>query len=280
MPRRIETSRGQELALVPPGRFTMGTPRGTRGRRANETPRTVELTRPYYLGVREISNREYREFRSSHHSGAFAGKGLDGDDQPVSGISWDDAARFCNWLSRVDGLPPTYVERAEGLVAAEPMTTGYRLPTEAEWAWAARFDGGAGGTAARLYPWGDAESPPKGAGNYADEAASGILPHTMAGYADGFAVAAPVGSGERNAVGIRDLGGNVAEWVHDLYTIYPPSPSGSVWQNPVGPSQGQSHVIRGASWKDGRLARLRLAYRDYSAQARADVGFRIARSAE
>jgi formylglycine-generating enzyme required for sulfatase activity len=274
-PASITTARGQELVRVDPGALKMGTPRGSPDRRANETPRPVELTRPFFFGVREISNREFRAFRPDHHSPSHRGGSLDGDDQPVVGVSWEDAARFCNWLSQQEGLAPAYVERGGVLEAASPMTTGYRLPSEAEWAWAARFTGGHG---ERTYGWGDKLPPRARSGNYADVSASGILPDTMRNYEDGFAVSAPVGSGPPNPLGIRDLGGNVAEWVHDIYTIYPPRRGETAVRDPLGPKYGRSHVIRGASWKDARPARLRLAYRDYSEGARDDVGFRIARS--
>jgi formylglycine-generating enzyme required for sulfatase activity len=273
----IATSHGQQLQLIQPGRFMQGTPRGVPGRRANETPRFVELTRPYYLGVREISNREFRRFQPEHHSPSFAGNSLDADDQPVSGVTWEEAALFCNWLSVQDGLPMVYVEIGGALVAGQPIAMGYRLPSEAEWEWAARYVGGAG---ERLYPWGDRLPPPEGSGNYADGSASSILSPTVAAYDDGFAVSASVARGSPNPLGIVGLGGNIAEWIHDYYTIYPPARRDAVVRNPIGPATGSSHVIRGASWQDGRLARLRTAFRDYSAEGRADVGFRIARSVE
>jgi formylglycine-generating enzyme required for sulfatase activity len=276
-PAQITTAAGQTLVRVDPGRFLMGTARGVVGRRANETRRPVELTRPYFLGVREVTNGQYREFRPDFHAAAFNGYGLDGDDQPVSGITWEDAVRYCNWLSERDGLPPVYVERGGSLAAIQPLPTGYRLPTEAEWVWAARYSGGKD---ERLYAWGDRTTPPSGAGNYADLSASGILPGAMKGYEDGAAVAASVGAGRPNPLGISNLGGNVAEWIHDLYTIHPPTRSETPVKDPTGPAMGQSHVIRGASWMNSRLPRLRVAYRDYANAARTDVGFRMARSVE
>ena len=276
-PDRITTSQGQELVRLDPGHLVMGAPRGTPGRRANETPRPVELTRPFFLGTREISNREFRAFRPAHHSPSHAGGSLDGADQPVVGVSWEDAARFCNWLSARDGIAPAYVERGGSLEAASPMTSGYRLPSEAEWAWAARFSGGRG---ERVYAWGNRLPVSPGSGNYADLSASGILSNTMRDYKDGYAVSAGVGSGRPDPLGLHDLGGNVAEWIHDYYTIHPPTRSNREVRDPMGPAFGESHVIRGASWQDGQPARLRLAYRDYASVARDDVGFRLARSVD
>jgi formylglycine-generating enzyme required for sulfatase activity len=276
-PKEITTGAGQKLVRIDAGRFLMGTARGVPGRRANETRRPVELTQPFFLGAREVTNREFREFRPDFHAAGFNGHGLDDNDQPVSGISWEDAARYCNWLSQRDGLPAVYVERGSSLAAIQPLPIGYRLPTEAEWVWAVRYSGGKD---ERRYAWGDRTTPPSGAGNYADLSASGILPNAMKGYEDGSAVAASVGSGRPNPLGISNLGGNVAEWIHDLYTIHPPTRSETPVKDPTGPVMGQSHVIRGASWMNTGLPRLRVAYRDYAVAGRQDVGFRIARSAE
>ena len=76
-----------------------------------------------------------------------------------------------------------------------------------------------------------------------------------------------------------NLGGNVAEWVHDLYTIYP-SGARKVMQDPMGPTEGEFHTIRGASWMHGSVTQLRLSFRDYGNKPRPDLGFRIARYLE
>jgi formylglycine-generating enzyme required for sulfatase activity len=75
------------------------------------------------------------------------------------------------------------------------------------------------------------------------------------------------------------VGGNVAEWVHDVYAIRP-SQGSVVEKDPVGPESGPAHVIKGASWMTTNVTRLRLSFRDYGSEARPDVGFRIARYAE
>ena len=272
----VQGPQGQDLRLIGTGRFRMGASRREPGRRANETFRQVELTRRFYLATEEVTNAEFREFREEHRSGHVGEKTLDLDEYPVVNVTWNEAARYCNWLSAREGLPPAY-ELVDGtMVAVSPMTLGYRLPTEAEWAWAARFAGGGTG---RKYPWGSTLPVPPGSGNYADTAALGVVDAIVADYKDGFATTAPVDSFEPNAVGIFNMGGNVAEWVHDFYSIYP-SGSSEVEQDPLGPATGDHHVIRGSSWMDSTITELRLSFRDYGDKARPDVGFRIARYAE
>jgi formylglycine-generating enzyme required for sulfatase activity len=148
------------------------------------------------------------------------------------------------------------------------------LPTEAEWAWATRTDGGK----LLKFPWGEAFPPPPQSENYADESAAGIVGTVFKGYQDGFAVSAPVGRFPPNAKGFFDLGGNVAEWVHDVYTINSEVEAMAV--DPVGAAEGKYHVIRGASWAHGTLTELRLSFRDYNSEGREDVGFRVARYLE
>ncbi len=273
---RRNTALGQELVLIPGGRFTMGSPRREPGRRSNETERIVELKRPFYLSKYQVTNREFREFRADHLSGIFKDETLDLERQPAARVSWQDAVAFCNWLSGRDQLPPAYARRGDRLELIEPVTTGYRLPTEAEWEFAARHDGRA---ATRKYPWGDGLPVPARAGNWGDATAIYLTPVTISGYDDGSRVAAPVGSFPANPLGIHDLGGNVQEWTTDRYSIYVVGPD-HVSTDPVGPPAGESHVIRGAGWLTGKISELRVAARDSGSSGRPDLGFRIARYAE
>jgi formylglycine-generating enzyme required for sulfatase activity len=271
----IQTSQGQEMRRIEPGRFRMGASRREPGRRSNETLREVELTRAFYLATEEVSNSEYRQFRDAHRAGAVGNSSLDLDDHPVVKVTWEDAARYCNWLSRQESLTPFYDESSGVPEAKNRQADGYRLPTEAEWAWAARYEGG--GTP-RKYPWGDSLPVANGSGNYADSSARGILPSAISGYSDSHAATAPVDSFPPNALGLLNIGGNVAEWTHDVYSIYSSASTG-IDRDPAGPAEGQYHVIRGAGWMDATISELRLTYRDYGDKARPDVGFRIARNA-
>jgi formylglycine-generating enzyme required for sulfatase activity len=175
-----------------------------------------------------------------------------------------------------DGLQPVYEERRSGWAAVRPLRNGYRLPTEAEWEWAARF---VGRDAGLVYPWGAELPPPDRSGNYGDISAREILPTTLVTYNDGYPVSAPVGSFEPNAVGIYDLGGNVAEWVQDFYTI-DTAETTVIVEDPLGPEDGRYHIVRGASWRSATVTDLRVAGRGYGDGAREDLGFRIARNLE
>jgi len=274
-PAVVKTKFDQQLRLMPIGHFTMGSPRREPGRRANEQQRDVEFKRGFYIGVTEVSNAQFRRFKPEHRSGIVGNHTLDLDNQPVVAITWAEAALYCNWLSEQDGLPPAYEKKGEGLVAVNPMTKGYRLPSDAEWEWAARNEGGG---KLRRYPWGDALPVTPRSGNYADATARLIVQDVIPDYDDGFAASAPVGKFPANSLGLQDLGGNVAEWVHDYYIVT--ADTGQTLVDPLGPTDGKQHVIRGASWKHSGVTDLRLSARDFGDGARNDVGFRIARYAE
>lgn len=276
IPTKIKTRAGQQLRLVRPGRFTMGASRREQGRRANEVQYPVKLTRAFYIAAKEVTNEEFRAFAANHYSGIVQNTSLEQDGRPVVRITWEQAAHYCNWLSDKEGLEPVYVEKGGKLVARQPLPMGYRLPTEAEWAWAARY---AGGSKPSKYPWGTAMPPPGKSGNYADESATTLLQHTLTAYDDGHAATAPVGTYAPNPLGLFDLGGNVAEWLHDYYSFGPEDPS-KLAVDPSGPAEGRYHVVRGSSWMHASISELRLTYRDYGDKARPDLGFRIARYAD
>ncbi len=135
----MTTSQGQELRRVEAGAFEMGTSRREQGRRANEVLLPVVITKPFYIGTREVTNREFRRFRPGHDSGGSLHVALAGDMNPVVNVSWDDAVGYCNWLSAQEGLTPAYEKKFERWVPVNPTPDGYRLPTEAEWEWAIRY---------------------------------------------------------------------------------------------------------------------------------------------
>lgn len=272
----VKTSEDQVLRRVEPGSFVVGASRSEQGRRANEVLVPVTLTKPFFIGVKEVSNKEFAAFRKGHDSGGEIHVSLAGDNNPVSNVTWSDAAEYSNWLSAKEGLAPAYEKKFDKWIPIYPTPNGYRLPTEAEWAWAIRYQGS--GKALR-FPWGE-KLPPKGeAGNYADKSAVNLVPTILPGYEDGYASTAPIGTFPANSLGIHDGGGNVAEWVNDLYTVPTPGQTKAVI-DPVGPERGTHHVIRGSSWRHAGVSELRLSYRDYGTDPREDVGFRLARNVE
>jgi formylglycine-generating enzyme required for sulfatase activity len=270
----ITSPAGQTLLLFTPGDFTMGASRREPGRRANEVLHPVSLTRMFYLGTREVSNLEFSKFRPQHNSGAVEGNSLNRDRQPAAMVSWEDAAKYCNWLSEQEKLPLFYRLENDKVIGFDVNSHGYRLPTEGEWAWAARIKG----DSTLKFPWGKRYPPTEVLENYADSNSAYITGRTVANYDDGNIVAAPVGSYPANHHGLHDMGGNVAEWVHDVYSM--PNSSGIPLVDPLGAQLGNNHVIRGASWSHGTVTELRLSFRDYGKLGRDDVGFRVARFAE
>ncbi|MEO1576802.1 MAG: SUMF1/EgtB/PvdO family nonheme iron enzyme, partial [Pseudomonadota bacterium] len=188
-------------------------------------------------------------------------------DRPVVNLTALDAMAYCNWLSEKDDLTPVY-KITDGKVS-RVTGNGYRLPTEAEWAFAARY---AGRAKLERFPWGDAMPPAEDSGNYADRAAIGLTSSTLKKYSDGFASTAPIGSFPPSDAGLYDIGGNVAEWTETEYSV------GAA----TGASAGGAtfYVARGSSWMHSDLSELRMTFRDFSDIGRPDVGFRIVRDLE
>ena len=272
----MTTAQGQVLRRVEPGNFVMGSSRREQGRRANEVIVPVSITKPFYIGEKEVTNREFLRFKQNHNSGGELHAALSGDNNPATNMTWAEAAEYCNWLSAEEGLPLAYEKKFEKWEPVRPVPNGYRLPTEAEWALAVRYQGRSEAT---TFPWGDNMPPRRDSGNYADRSAEGVVPSIIPAYDDGFTSTAPVGSFPPNALGLYDGGGNVAEWVQDYYSVPTPGQTEPL-VNPLGPTRGTHHVIRGSSWRHAGVMELRLAYRDFGSEGRFDVGFRIARNAE
>lgn len=257
-------SLGMEMRLFAPDSFTMGAPRSEKGQRANEFERKVNLTRHFYVSVTEVTEDQFSQYQNKRSRG---------DNYPVTNVSWEDAARFCNWLSEKEGLPPFYRFDGRRYRGFDAQSTGYRLLSEAEWEWLARK---AKRSRQTIFPWGDEPVIPKGSGNVADESAKGKAPFYVPGYVDGYAEVAPVASFAKDKAGLFDLFGNVSEWVHDSYSLIPPR-AGEVLQDPLGDQAGDSHVVKGASWASGTLSEIRPAYRGSGSAGSDQIGFRIVR---
>lgn len=269
----IETVAGQVLKLFYPHAYTMGASRREPGRRANEGLRDVILEKPFYLSLHPVTNAGFRQFRPDHDTGSVEGETLGRPDQPVVQVTWTDAALYTNWLSEQESLQPFYRVEDDEIVGINPDSTGYRLPTEAEWEWAARSDGNAG---IRRFPWGEDWPPPAGVGNFADQSTQSFLGQVLPDYNDGALATSNVGEYEPNAQGLYDMAGNVSEWVHDWYRAVS-GLSTAAEVDPLGPEEGSFRTVKGSSWRHGAITELRPSFRDFAEEPRDDLGFRIAR---
>ncbi len=239
------------MVLVPSGTFTMGSPagEGEAGRNKDEVQHQVSVS-AFYIGATEVTQAQWKALMGSNPSD------FKGDDLPVENVSWHDAVAFCNKQSEREGLSKVYTINGTN-VTANWNAKGYRLPTEAEWEYAAKGGGASGSLALNAVYAGSA--------NLADVAwysgNSGSKTH-------------PVGQKKANALGLFDMAGNVWEWCWDIYGKYP---SGTQ-RDPLGASSGGSRVARGGSWDDGDRG-LRSAVRDfYDPGFRNNIlGFRLAR---
>lgn len=237
----FQNSAGIEMRLVTSGSFLMGSDAPAAG--ANEGPVTRTNVSCFYMARHPVTNAQFELFDPGHR--ARRAPWAD-DSHPVIYVNSFDAAKFCEWLSAREGKK-------------------YRLPTEAEWEYAAR------GVDGRSYPWGERLNRGDLA-NFADSRTSFAWRDPELD--DGHAETAPVGSYPRGAspFGVEDLAGNVWEWCHDFFEPYP----GKERTNPRSRLTTGRRIYRGGSWKS-RASSLRAATRafngpEYSAN---DVGFRV-----
>ena len=251
----VEPVTGMEFVWIPEGRFLMGSPETEEGRYDNESPQHEVSINGFWLAKTPVTNAQYRLWKTDHDSQEYQGHSLNGDEQPVVYVSWEDAKAFMTWLNEQHG-----------------GTFEFRLPSEAEWEYACR----AGTTTARF--WGD---DPHQAGDYAnvsDLTKKEALWFSGSHHCEtGFVVTSPVGSFQPNAFGLYDMLGNVLEWCEDpWHGNYTDAPSdGGVWEERGGPLR----VLRGGSWFHFP-GDVRCAFRShYSPQSRHySIGFRLART--
>jgi len=218
---RTEPITGMELVLIERACYEMGSPPDEPGRYINETGHAV-CVEPFWLSRHEVTNAQYRLFKPEHDSGTFKDQSLNGDRQPVTGVSWRDATAYAAWLSRRTG------ER-------------FRLPTEAEWEYAAR----SGKQTARY--WGD---DPAKACRYAN--VNDLTSRRENGFDwdyfpcdDKRAVTAAVGAYEPNSLTLYDMLGNVREWT---CSAYDPNYAGVEQRCASSTATTGRRVHRGGSW--------------------------------
>ncbi|MCI0461766.1 MAG: formylglycine-generating enzyme family protein [Gemmataceae bacterium] len=252
--KAITNSIGMKLALIPAGKFVMGSPPGEEERDPEELPHEVVIRKPFYLGVHEVTQAQLQEVTGKNPS-FFHARNNGGPDHPADQVPWNDAVAFCQKLS---ALP---AEKKAGRV--------YRLPTEAEWEYACRagtttpFHFGKSLSSAQanfngMHPYGGARGP--------------YLERT-----------AKAGSYAPNAWGLYDMHGNVWEWCQDWYdpAYYKRSPR----EDPQGPDKGVVptgfrnqffRVVRGGCWlEEGRGCRSAYRFRLMPDERYRWVGFRV-----
>lgn len=233
---------------------------------SNEKPvRDVTLS-DYYLSPHEVTFDEYDAFCTATGTTKPSDQTWGRGKRPVINVSWNDAVAYCNWLSEQRGLQKVYAINGTE-VSANWNANGYRLPTEAEWEYAARQ----GGKKLRFGNGKDMADPKEI--NF-DGSAGGKKDYSIAGEYRSKTV--PVGSlNSPNSLGLHDMSGNVWEWCWDCYAAYP----ADAQTNPKGPDSGSKRVGRGGSWF-GLPAYVRCAFRNSSTSGRQgeDLGFRLARA--
>jgi formylglycine-generating enzyme required for sulfatase activity len=267
-----------EFVRIPAGTFQMGSPPDEKDRRADEVQHTVELTHDFYVGEYEVTRGQFRAFVNAtgyrtepetDSQGAWGYDELTGkiegrkpkyswrstgfpqtDEHPVVNVTWNDANAFCRWL-------------------AQRSKKAVRLPTEAEWEYAARA-----GSEKRFYSGDSPESLVK-VGNVADGTAKKKFPdwHTTIGE-DGYVFTAPVGQFLPNRFGLHDMLGNVWEWCQDWLGSYATLSA----KDPVRNEGNGVRVMRGGSWgkRVPQISSCALRFSGAPPSRDLDVGFRVA----
>ncbi|WP_371194851.1 SUMF1/EgtB/PvdO family nonheme iron enzyme [Glaciecola sp. SC05] len=259
----IANQMGINLLKFRPDAYQMGSPANETGRRRNEHQVNVDFDRDIWVSEHEITQAQYARF-----SGKSSNSQL-----PQTDITWNEAARFANWLSEQEGLPVFYKVRGTQVVGYDINAKGYRLPTEAEWEWLAKK---AKRSRTTVYVWGDQTRIPTNVGNFADQSAKSNQLIVLDNYDDNQPGVAPVGSFKADRIGLHDLAGNVSEWVNDFYTTALPD-TDNVQMNYMGATRGTQYVVKGGNYTSGRLRELRGAFREVGESAKPTIGFRIAR---
>ena len=261
----------QNFVLVEGGTFQMGSLSG----RDNEKPMRQVTVKSFYINKYPVTQKEWfdvmgttiRQQRDMQIDRRFASTTLygEGGNYPIYYVNWFDAVEFCNKLSEMEGLNPVYTisERTpetgfpvtNAVVTADWNANGYRLPTEAEWEYAAK-----GGNKSRP-------------ASISREAETLDAEAWHMGNSKGSTN--PVGTKKPNALGLYDMRGNVWEWCYDRYRTYPREAQ----TDPTGPASGLNRTRRGGAWDSpGRDASSTSRGSDSPANKFFNMGFRLALS--
>ena len=274
-PNESELQEGKEtmsviedgMLFIPEGTFSMGSPKDERQRQEDETLHDVTVS-AFYIDPYEVTQKDYQEIMGENPSHSRS------DALPVENVTWYDAIQYCNKLSENKGLIPVYKIEGDS-VTWDRSANGYRLPTEAEWEYAAR----AGTTT--IYNFGDqvhsdyanfeGSYPYLIEENYVSHRDPDVVTSRNRGETIAVTELAP------NGFGLYQMHGNVAEWCFDYYGEYNLQNT----SDPAGADSGSLRVNRGGSYNDfGK--HLRSAYRSATNPLDGDqnLGFRICRNAE
>ncbi|MDC0069283.1 SUMF1/EgtB/PvdO family nonheme iron enzyme [Gammaproteobacteria bacterium] len=267
---QITNEIGIELVRVLPQAFKMGAPRDQIGQRANEFHRNVSFRRWIYIAKHEVTNKQFALFTKTLANNKDPKANI---AEPKTNISWTDAALFCNWLSKKEGLSPFYRVKNKSVVGYDESSRGYRLPTEAEWEYMARLHKRRKPT---IFAWGNDYQLDSSVGNIADVAAKDSFKIHIAGYNDGFENSSPTGSFQRELSGLFDQSGNVSEWVHDGYSLEVPDDE-DVYYDYLGARRSNLHFVKGSNYSSASWTEFRATFREPMAGPAPEVGFRVAR---
>ena len=270
------------MIRIPGGTFQMGSTEGS----SDEKPVHTVTVSDFYLAETEVTFTQYDAFCEATGRDKPSDSGWGRGQRPVINVDWYDCIEYCNWLSEQQSLQPVYTidkrsqdpnnssgfDEKKWRVTANWQANGYRLPTEAEWEYAARALNGQGGGKVRFGNGQDIADPNQI--NF-DASASYKKPYSRAGIYRQKTL--PVGSFVPNSLGLYDMSGNVWEWCWDWYgnDYYASSPS----RDPRGPDSGADRVLRGGSWSGFPRSAL-VAYRNRGmlSYRNANYGFRPART--
>lgn len=254
VPKVVANSLGMKFALIPAGKFTMGSPKSEVHRGTDEEQHDVAITKDFAIGVYEVTQGQYERIMGNNPS-CFTPTGLgkakikskETSQHPVECVTWQQAIEFCKKLG----------EKVEEKQAGH----SYRLPTEAEWEYACRA-----GTTTALH-LGDVVDSYQANFN-------GLSPYGAGRGGSFLRRTAPVGEYPANKFGLFDMHGNVMEWCNDWYDAdyYSTSPK----EDPPGPSNGKERVTRGGSWSNsGKACRSAVRTKLAPDQSHYGLGFRV-----
>ena len=253
-PKQISNSLNMKFALIPKGKFLMGSPKKEEHRGDDEDQHEVVITKDFHFGVFEVTQGQYERVMGSNPScftptgaGKAKVRAKETTQSPVESVTWHQAVEFCKKLGE--------------LADEKEAKRTYRLPTEAEWEYACR----AGTTTALHY--GDA------VGSYSANF-NGLSPYGAGGSGPFFRTTRPAGEYPPNQFGLHDMHGNVMEWCQDWYAADYYKMSSK--EDPTGPKTGTEKVTRGGCWANsGKACRSAVRTKLAPDESHYGLGFRV-----